>query len=252
MSFVSAWVLAGVIWSCGSAVFAPPQPTVELAFSSGHVTLNVADVSVRDVLRAWAATGHVEVTGIENLGRRRITLRLSDAPEETTLAIIVGEPSWFKASIRTFSAVSESAFERIEILPAARSADVNTSAPEQHFEYPQPSITAEVASWAGQPSTQAAPRQAVVPETIYQYPSPGARFGDAFKVLPAPNASYEQPIIRPGTEAPVPERVYDYPATAMMPAWMLPAVSIPDLPVVNGFADGAMPGDPVDLKLNRR
>lgn len=250
MSFVRAWVLASVMVACGSAVFALPQPTVELAFSSGRVTLNVADASVRDVLRAWGATGHVEVTGIENLGQRRITLRLSDAPEETTLAIIVGERSWFRATARTFSGVSESAFERIEILPAARAADVNTPTPEQRYEYPQPSMTAEVASWAGQPLTSAtAPREAVAPEKMYEYPSPGARFGDAFKVLPAANAPNQQTILQPGTDAPVPERLYEYPAPPNMPGWMTPPIPVPDLPVGSGFIDG-VPGERVVLTLS--
>jgi hypothetical protein len=273
MSFARTSLLGLLLCACGSVAFALPQAAVEVAFLQGRVTISASDAPVADVLRAWAAAGHTELTGAEYLGTRRITLRLSGAPEETALAAIVGSASWYRAARRDYVAASESILGRIDILPAAASAGASASAatPEQRYEYVSTPLTDDVAAAVAQRSTAPAPpTPQQYPEAVYEYTSP-AMSPEVLKMIPGAGAVSQQPANQAGTDAPVPERIYEYtatpdtfertippaqpssPLTSTEPperrfAYVTPDRQIyvfPDIQVIDGLGDGPMPGEPV-------
>jgi hypothetical protein len=265
-------LLGLLICACGSVAVALPQASVEIAFVQGRVTISASDAPVADVLRAWAEVGHTEVMGVEYLGSRRITLRVSGAFEETALAAIVGSSSWYKAARRDYVSASESTLRRIDILPAAAAAasSANAATPEQRYEYVSTPLTDDMAAAVAQrQASPAPPTPQQYPEAVYDYVSPTIS-PEVLKLIPGAGAVTQPPVNPMGTESPVPERIYQYaatPDTLALPistqpsrpvttsepperrfAYISPRIEpylLPELEVIEGLGDGPMPGEPV-------
>src|SRR5262245_44614020 len=155
----------------GSAASALQVQPVEIAFAAGHVTLSATDAPVADVLAAWTRTGHAEVTGVEYLGARRISIRLTYANEADALRAIIGSPGWYSAVLRESPAPSESTFQRIVIKPDAMAAAASdTAVPETRYSYDSdPEAGKAAAALAALPATPGVKRRpaGVEPEAFY-------------------------------------------------------------------------------------
>jgi len=206
---VKSWVLASALIGYGSAAAALPlqqqaqQPApVEIAFSAGHVSLLASDTPVAELLAAWAREGHVELAGVEYLGARRITLRLTNAAEADALRAIVGSVGWYFTVSRDTPAAAESAFQRIVIRPEAATAASasKTVDPERRYSY-YSDPDADAAAMALVAQAAAAPRPAnvrpanVEPEAFYKYdPAVPADAPDPMGILPPPGFTTRQPV----------------------------------------------------------
>jgi hypothetical protein len=204
---VRSWIFAGALIATASVASARQTAPVQIAFSTGRVTLSATDAPVADVLAAWARAGHAQVAGAEYLGARRITIHLADTSEAGALQAIIGSPGWYATVARESPSASDSIFQRIVILPAALTAGHPSAAPEpeQLYAYtPVPEIRqplAEATPSAAQPKRPAN----VEPEAFYHYDAD------------LPNASGEASLSsapgQPLAQAAVPEAIYTYTAT---------------------------------------
>jgi hypothetical protein len=258
---------------------------VEIAFAAGRVTLSAADAPVADVLAAWAQTGHAEVVGAEYLGTRRISIRLMYTPEADALRAIVGSPAWFRTEARETPGTAESAFQRIVILPEARTRPGNEDAsmPERRYKYfEDPDAAAGLAALMSLPSERRAdapPRPPGDPESIYQYAPATTSIPDDPRMVPPPASENRQPLFptsgrdpetiyiyspTPEPTEPVPQSTFiplpvadpevrfQYAPAALESAPLPTAAGIPDLLVFNGF-DGLtrLPGRVIRYTIER-
>jgi hypothetical protein len=261
---VTRWVLALVLMGSGGAQSA--LPPVQLTLSGGRISLSASDARVADVVTRWAQEGHAQLAGVEYLGARRITIRLSSTSEADALKAIVGSPNWYTTVARDTPAASESTFERITILPAAAAAagGLDQVPPEARFAYGDNSdrdaaALAHIAQAVPAPQTPAARRPPdVEPEAFYTYGATLETEATADLALTpsrqplhpiAPNdpetvytyastTAVTDPIVssnlKPETPALEPEQRFTYSSTTPAPTTSVDG--IPDLPVMTGFA----------------
>jgi hypothetical protein len=265
---VRPWILGFCVCLAGGrAANALPLPPVEIAFAAGRVTVSAANAPVADVLAAWARTGNAEVAGLEYLGTRRVSIRLMNTPEADALRAIVGSAAWFTTVARETPGSAESAFQRIVILPEARTASSGEdSIPERRYKYfEDPDAAAGLAALMSLPSERPAdapPRPPGDPETIYVYAPATTSIPDDPRMVPPPASENRQPLFptsvrdpetiyeysptpQPAEPAPTstvippplpdPELRFEYAPATLDPVVLPTAEGIPNLPVFSGF-----------------
>jgi hypothetical protein len=261
---VKSCILAITLIGYGSAAAALPPP-VELAFSAGYVSVSAVDAPVADVLAAWNRTGHTELSGVEYLGARRISIRLTRATESDALRSIIGSPGWYATVSRDGSAASESTFQRISILPAAASAANESAPPESRYTYTHtsdPDADSLAAAQLAMPPARDVPRRPadVDPEAFYHYDPISASDGvepvvsrqpyrltlgvepevlNTYTPTPEPIEPVVSSSLMPQPRAAEPEVLFSYTPTPELPA---SSAAVPDLPVVDGFSGMRLPG----------
>jgi hypothetical protein len=212
----------------GGATYALPPP-VEVSFAAGRVTVSAADAPVADVLAEWARKGGSEIVGAENLGGRRISIRLMNTPEADALRAIVGSPGWFRTDAREAPGSAESAFTRIVILPEARTARGDDAlTPERRYKYYEdPDAAAGAAALMSLPSDPrpAGPRPPGDPETIYVYAPATTSIPDDPRMVPPPASENRQPLFP--TSVRDPETIYEYSPTPQPPEPVTSSTAIP-------------------------
>lgn len=100
-----------------------------LAFQNGRVTLVAEQVTVREILEAWARVGSTRIVNLDKLVGPPVSLRLEAVPEADALTTILRSASGFVAAPRRGGDAGASRFDRILILAASRAPTVPASTP---------------------------------------------------------------------------------------------------------------------------
>lgn len=106
---------------------APARAELRVSMHDGRVSIDAADVTVRQILAEWARVGQATIVNAEGIPGGPVTLQLTDVPEEQALDILLRSAAGYLAAPRG-TAISDAArFDRIIVMPT--SSPSRTSAP---------------------------------------------------------------------------------------------------------------------------
>lgn len=143
MSLTSIFMGAAWLAAAAAATAAPRQPDVVVSFTGGRVTVVAADASAAEILAKWAQVGNTEMSGLDRLSGRHLTLALQEVDESSAIDEIVGPGYGFAASLKTVQDGAVSRFSRLIIVastppPPADGHQLRREDPESIYEYSQP------------------------------------------------------------------------------------------------------------------
>jgi hypothetical protein len=168
------------------------QPSVQIVFDGGRVTLAAGEAPLGDVLAEWGRVGGTRITGIERLAPVRLTKVVVAADERTVLEELIGSTSGLITKDRAEPRTNASRFESVAIVAspraptnsAVRRPAIDPMLPEARFDYAAPplgsaddpnspaarllAIGAEAAPPVVAPGAPPPP----IPELLYQYAEP--------------------------------------------------------------------------------
>jgi hypothetical protein len=108
---------------CGAAPAA--AQAVKLEFHDGKVNLTTQSASLRTILTEWARQGGTRMVNVEKIAGAPLTLQLTNVPEIQALDIILRGTAGYVVGVRpAASTPSQSAFDRILLVPTAGTASV--------------------------------------------------------------------------------------------------------------------------------
>lgn len=110
---------------------ASPSPAgqVRLQILDGFVTLDAKDATAREILVEWARVGQTTVVNAERVPGGPMTLLLERVPEKQALDIVLRSVAGFVAAPRPASQPTQSQFDKILLMAAARPAVVPPTGP---------------------------------------------------------------------------------------------------------------------------
>src|SRR5205823_4326094 len=92
---------------------------VNVTLHDGRVSIVAKDATISDILAMWARVGQTSIVNGDKVTAPRVTLELSDVPEERALEILLRSVSGYLAMPRSTSLDHASRYERLVILPTS-------------------------------------------------------------------------------------------------------------------------------------
>jgi hypothetical protein len=104
---------------------------VNVVLNNGRVSFAATAATARDILRAWACAGNVDIVNIDKVSGPELTLSLDDVPEEQALDMLLRANGGYLARRRAnaSSSVGSSQFDRIVVLQATAPANQIATSP---------------------------------------------------------------------------------------------------------------------------
>ncbi len=122
-------------WALFAAVLFLAHPVqaqqLSLEIRDGRVTLDAANVTVRQILAEWALVGDTTIVNGERVAGAPVTLTLVDMPEKQALEIVLRNVAGYMAAARADLSAGVSHFDRIMVLPTSTAPAVATVTPGQ-------------------------------------------------------------------------------------------------------------------------
>jgi hypothetical protein len=110
-----------MILTAALAIGAPAYSadSVRLTIHDGQVSLEAHDATVREILSEWARIGQTRIVNGDRVPGGRVTLQLTNVPEQTALDLLLRTAAGYIAAPRAAVIADASRFDRILILPTS-------------------------------------------------------------------------------------------------------------------------------------